>query len=140
MDSDLTFITNEPGHILKDRFEVLIKDSRLFDCLVGYFYTSGFYAIYKSLESTEKIRILIGIKTGRQTYELVEKAKSQDTLNFSPAETKEEFSNAVVGEMEKSRDKAQVEKGVQKFIEWLKNGKIDLLFYCMPEQFLGDEK
>ncbi|GAH99370.1 unnamed protein product, partial [marine sediment metagenome] len=58
MNSDLTFITNEPGHTLKERFEVLIKDSRLFDCLVGYFYTSGFYSIYKSLKKTKKIRIL----------------------------------------------------------------------------------
>jgi hypothetical protein len=35
---DLTFITNEEGKTLKDRFNVLIKDARFFDCLVGYFY------------------------------------------------------------------------------------------------------
>jgi hypothetical protein len=59
MTTDLTFITNENGKHLKERFEVLIKDSKLFDCLVGYFYTSGFHAIYNSLENTEKIRIII---------------------------------------------------------------------------------
>jgi len=71
MDSDLTFITNEPFRTLKDRFQVLIKDSRLFDCLVGYFYTSEFYSIYKSLVKTEKIRILIGISTSKETYDLL---------------------------------------------------------------------
>ena len=60
MTADLTFITNEPNQSLKDRFNVLIKDTSLFDCLVGYFYSSGFYAIYPALENTDKIRILIG--------------------------------------------------------------------------------
>lgn len=35
MTTDLTFITNEKGKHLKDRFDGLIKDARLFDCLVG---------------------------------------------------------------------------------------------------------
>lgn len=71
MGSDLTFITNEAGRKLKDRFGELIKDTRFFDVLVGYFYASGFYALYKSLESTEKIRILIGISTNKQIYDLL---------------------------------------------------------------------
>ena len=63
MNSDLTFITNEKGQNLKERFEVLAKDTKFFDCLVGYFYASGFHAIYKSLKKTDKVRILIGIST-----------------------------------------------------------------------------
>lgn len=47
MNTDLTFITNEENQTIKDGFEVLIKDTKLFDCLVGYFYTSGFYTIYE---------------------------------------------------------------------------------------------
>ncbi len=42
MNSDLTFITNEENKNLLERFRVLIKDTYLFDCLVGYFYTSEF--------------------------------------------------------------------------------------------------
>ncbi len=56
MNSDLSFIINEENQSLKDRFSVLIKDASFFDCLVGYFYSSGFYEIYPSLEKTEKIR------------------------------------------------------------------------------------
>lgn len=66
MSTDLTFFTNEPNRNLLDRFKVLIKDTELFDVLVGYFFTSGFYAIYKSLEKTDKIRILIGYLTVEQ--------------------------------------------------------------------------
>ncbi len=54
MSTDLTFITNEPNRNLLDRFKVLIKDTELFDVLVGYFFTSGFYVLYKSLEKTKK--------------------------------------------------------------------------------------
>ncbi len=71
MINDLTFIMNEKGHNLKDRFEVLIKDTSFFDCLVGYFYSSGFHALYRSLENTEKIRILIGISTNKSTHDLI---------------------------------------------------------------------
>ncbi|MGC8899819.1 MAG: hypothetical protein ACP5OF_00005, partial [bacterium] len=60
---DLTFITNEPGKTLRNRFEQLTKKCKFFDCLVAYFYVSGFYAIYKALEHADKIRILIGIGT-----------------------------------------------------------------------------
>src|SRR4030042_764948 len=87
MDTDLSFISNEENQTLKERFEVLIKDTSFFDCLVGYFYTSGFHAIYQSLEHTEKIRILIGISTSRRTLDLMEKASraGQQTFGFSHA-------------------------------------------------------
>ncbi len=68
MTSDLTFITNEADKNLLNRFATLIKDTRFFDCLVGYFYTSGFHSLYKSLEKTENIRILIGTKNDQQPF------------------------------------------------------------------------
>src|SRR3989344_1516715 len=77
MSTDLTFITNEANQTLKDRFNVLIKDARFFDVLVGYFFTSGFYAIYPALEKTEKIRILVGISTDKKTYDLLTHAKEE---------------------------------------------------------------
>lgn len=131
MSSDLTFITNEPGYTLKERFEVLINDSRLFDCLAGYFYTSGFYAIYKSLEKTEKIRILIGIGTTKETYDLLKTGlnERQLMLQFSHAETKEKIADMVEKEMEDSEDSQKVEEGVYKFIEWIGSKKLEIRAY-----------
>jgi hypothetical protein len=43
--TDLTFITNQEGENLRERFAVLIKDTQFFDVLVGYFFTSGFYCL-----------------------------------------------------------------------------------------------
>ena len=130
MNSDLTFITNEENSNLSERFKVLIKDTRLFDVLVGYFYTSGFYAIYKSLENTEKIRILIGINTNKKVVELIQKAKvEQPILQYSHAEVKEQFEQSVTEEVENSEDKPDVEDGVLKFIEWLKSRKLEIRAY-----------
>jgi len=37
MSTDLTFVTNEAGNNLRDRFNTLLtSDTRFFDCLVGY--------------------------------------------------------------------------------------------------------
>lgn len=127
--SDLTFITNENEQNLLERFKVLIKDARHFDVLVGYFYTSGFYKLYPVLESTEKIRILIGIGTGRDTLEHIKTAEEQLAFSFSHVEAKEEFSNKVTKELAASEDNKTVEQGVLKFIEWIKSGKLEVRAY-----------
>ena len=130
MNSDLTFITNEENKNLSERFKVLIKDTRFFDVLVGYFYTSGFHALYKSLENTEKIRILVGINTNKQTVELIQKAKiEQTTFPFSHTEVKEQIAVSVTKEIEEAEDNPNVEEGILKFIEWLKSGKLEVRAY-----------
>ena len=128
--NNLTFITNEGEQKLTSRFATLIKDSKNFDCLVGYFYASGFYGLYKSLEKTDKIRILIGISTNKGTYDLIQESKEiQQTLPHSHKEAKDEFSSQVVKEMEESKDSAEVEDGIKKFIDWLISGKLEIRVY-----------
>jgi len=107
---------------------VLIKDTAFFDVLVGYFYTSGFHALYKSLENTKRIRILIGISTNRRTLELIEQSR-QSELQFSHAETKEHFSDLIESEMTNAEDSKLVEEGVVKFLEWLQSGKLEIKAY-----------
>jgi len=129
--TDLTFITNEQNQSLRNRFNQLIKDSKHFDVLVGYFYLSGFHALYKSLESTEKIRILIGISTDQETYNLMEKSHDEPGEDITPShkETKELVSTAVENEISDSDDKLEIEEGIQKFIEWIKCGKLEIRAY-----------
>ncbi|GMT48306.1 MAG: ATP-dependent helicase [bacterium] len=131
MHSDLTFITNEENRNLLERFQVLVRDTEFFDVLVGYFYTSGFKPLYKSLKNTKKIRILIGIGTDKDTVDLVRQVRSsgQQMFQFSHAEVKEQFSEEVVNEMEVSEDSREVEEGVVKFSEWLKSGKLEIKAY-----------
>ncbi len=95
-----------------------IKDTKFFNCLVGYFYASGFHAIYKSLEKTKKVRILIGINTNPQTYDLMQKANpaEQSAPQFSSAETKEKLGEIVEKGMEDAEDSEKTESGIYTFI------------------------
>ncbi len=128
MSTDLTFITNEPGKSLRDRFGVLLGgDTRFFDCLVGYFFISGFYKLYPALEGVEKIRILVGLQTDRTAYELLQEAREKGELTpKSHASAREQVAKDVLGELEKSADSADVEAGVHKFVEWLRAGKLEI--------------
>jgi len=131
VSSDLTFITNEDGNTLLDRFSKLIQDTTFFDCLVGYFYSSGFHALEEPLENTEKIRILIGISTNKTTYDLIQ-ASSVDgdsTLNISTKELKGHYSGMVKDEMDQSEDTFDTEKGIRTFIECLRKGKLEIRVY-----------
>lgn len=125
MNNDLTFITNDEAGNLRDRFATLIKATKYFDVLVGYFYTSGFHAMYPSLEGTDRVRILIGISTNRETFDLIQRIQSHK-------EVRDQFSNAVKEEMERSENELHVETGVKKFLEWLKSGKLEIRAY--PEE------
>ncbi len=83
MSSDLTFLTNEQGNTLRDRFHVLLgENTRFFDVLVGYFYVSGFHQLYPSLESTEKIRVLMGLSTDRTNVDLLIRPRKSKQLDF----------------------------------------------------------
>lgn len=99
MSSDLTFITNEDGRSLRERFYTLLgANTRFFDCLVGYFFISGFHHLYPALEPTEKVRILIGLKTDRRTYDLLQQAKvQQDLFTPSHAEAREQVPHDILG-------------------------------------------
>lgn len=131
MSSDLTFVTNEPGNNLRDRFGALLtRDTRHFDCLVGYFYISGFHKIYTALENVEKVRILVGLQTDRTAYELWERARREGELVLkSQASTKQQVSQDVLSELEKAPDTDAIETGVHKFVEWLRSGKLEIKAY-----------
>ncbi len=125
--SDLTFLTNEAGYSLRERLAALLVHCRLFDSLVGYFYVSGFFKIYPSLEKAEKIRVLVGLKTDRVTFDLIEQARAQAKLDFlSHAEAKEAVPSEILQELEKSPDTLEVEQGIQTFIEWIHSGKLEI--------------
>ncbi len=131
MSSDLTFITNEAGKSLRDRFGVLLgEDTRFFDCLVGYFFISGFYKLHPALTKTEKVRILIGLKTDSKTYELIQQAKEQQELVLeSHAQARERLPKEILTELEKATDSAEVEEGIRRFVEWIKAGKLEVRVY-----------
>jgi HKD family nuclease len=120
--SDLTFFTNEEGQSLLSRFKATLKDTQLFDVLVGYFRTSGFYQLYESLEPVEKIRILVGLNVDRETYDIMQYHEQMGMLDFeSHQRTKKQFQQNLKTEIETSiENDNHLEIGINKFIEFLK--------------------
>ena len=116
--NDSTFITNEEGNKLLDRFRDLNTHTKYLDCLVGYFYSSGFHSIYKSLEGIEKVRILIGMSTNKNTYDLI----GQNYLSSN--QISEQYENSLIEETEELNDSSEIENSIRKFIEWIKTGKL----------------
>lgn len=126
MSNDLTFITNEGNVKLKDRFATLIKDAKYFDVLVGYFYLSGFNLLYKSLETTEKIRILIGMGIDEKIEKVICKAKKSF---YSESEAKQDIMNLLKKEICNLVNNKSQEEAINRFIEWLSTGKIEMRLY-----------
>ena len=128
MDSDISFITNEGEVTLSKRFERLLKQTKFFDCLVGYFYTSGFHNMYESLKDVSKVRILVGIKTDRETFELIQ--QSQEKLQkFSTTEVRENFSENTKNEIDVSNKDKETEEVAKTFIEWIRKEKLEIRAY-----------
>lgn len=123
--TDTMFFTNEPGLKLEDRFKSTLVNVETFDILVGYFRTSGFKALCNEFESIDKIRILIGLSTDKQTVEAYQKSKQLDFLE-SHSNTKDIFSKKLEKELYSSEDNYDVEYSIRKFVEFLRSGKLEL--------------
>ena len=140
MCNDLTFFTNEEGARLLDRFkQTLENNTQYFDVLVGFFRTSGFFNLYKSLEKVEKIRILVGINVNRQTYDLLSQSHTlEDSSIYSEREYKVKYGEEVASEIEESEDNSEVEIGVRKFVEFIESGKLKIKAY--PSQSIHPQQ
>ncbi len=128
--TDLTFFTNEPGATLLDRFKRTLKDVQYFDVLVGYFRTSGFYQLSDALESVDHIRILVGLTVDQKAFAGIEIAQAQMNLDFeSHKRTKDLITAQVTTEITEAQDSWETERGVQKFIEFIRSGKLEIKAY-----------
>lgn len=98
--------------------------------LVGYFRTSVFFKMYDAMETVEKIRILVGLNVDKYTVKIIDKANAEIKYEApTMKEAKESFSESVENEFAQSDTTSQIEQGVCIFIEWLKNGKLEMRIY-----------
>ena len=129
MNKDLRFFTNTDEDSLYQRFTQTLRDAQYFDVLVGYFRSSGFYRLYKDLEKTEKIRILVGLNVDKKTYDLYE--QSQKELDFQSQERKKEsYAEQLQQEFYQCQDSKEIEIASNKFIQFLKSGKLELRMHA----------
>ena len=126
-NSDLTFFTNKDGQSLLDRFKATLADTQLFDVLVGYFRSSGFYQLYEAIETIQKTRILVGLGIDEESYRTINQYHPQTVIDFeSHSNAKKQFQDNLIEEIEDSQEVDQrLEIGLRKFIEFLQADCVD---------------
>ena len=130
MEGNLKFFTNEPERDLYSKFQTLLRgEINFFDVIVGYFRTSGFFRMCDALSKVEKIRILVGLNVDRLTAQIIAMEKSGSLFSPTLKIAKENFSKSIKNEFDNSEVTREIEYGVQKFLEWLKSGKLEIRIY-----------
>lgn len=129
--TDTKFFTNEPNNTLYERFSAILRsNTQFFDVLVGYFRSSGFFSMYESLETVEKIRILVGLNVDLFTVKIIDLANDEYTpIPVSTRESLDILGKEVEQEFSEAEVTAEVEEGVRIFIDWLKSGKLEMRMY-----------
>ncbi len=128
--SSKKFLTNQGENTLSQRLETILPGMRSFDCLVGYFFISGFFRLYPALELVEKIRILIGLKNEQAVCGLLQIARDPAAeAAQSTAEIRRILGGMVRSELVQADDLLCIETGFRKFIEWIRSGKLTVKLY-----------
>ena len=84
----------------------------------------------ESLQSVEKIRILVGLNVDLFTVKIIDLANDEYTpATVSTRQGKEILEAEVEQEFSEADATADVEKGVRTFLDWLKSGKMEMRMY-----------
>jgi superfamily II DNA/RNA helicase len=120
------FFTNESDNSVFDKFKGIIENMNnlyALHAVVGYFRSSGYFALQPFLKDIKEIKILVGINADQMFAE----AQRKGLLFFSDeARTKEEFLKWFIQDIKEAKYSEAVENGILQFIEDLISGKIEV--------------
>lgn len=120
------FFTNENQNTLLNKFEGVFthnRDIQYFDALVGYFRSSGYFALRPHLENVPHIRILVGINVD----DLLARYHSKGLLfKGNPQQTIDVFLKEAKLDVQQAHYSDEVEAGVLQFIEDVVSKKIEI--------------
>ncbi len=125
--TDQHFFTNAPGYTLLDRFRETLGQARTFDVLSGYFRLSGFHQLADCLETTDKVRILVGMEVDRPILAATSLAAGYLAAPPAPApldfhshqQHREAYAAAVREEAASSPDAPEVESSLRQLLAFL---------------------
>lgn len=120
------FFTNSNERSLFDKFTGIIehmKNLYAFHAVVGYFRSSGYFALQPHLKNIKDIKILVGINVDQMFAE----AQRKGLLFFGDeGKTKEEFLKWFIQDIKEAKYSVEVEKGVLQFVNDLIAGRIEV--------------
>lgn len=120
------FFTNNNNRNLFEKFKGIfeqMKDLYAFHAVVGYFRSSGYFALQPYLKNLPSVKILVGINVDS----LFAEAQRKGMLFFGDENrTKNEFLKWFIQDIKEAKYSAEVENGVLQFINDLIDGKIEV--------------
>lgn len=120
------FFTNSSDRSLFDKFTGIIasmKDLYAFQAVVGYFRSSGYFALQPYLKNLSEIKILVGINVDQMFAE----SQRRGLLFFGDDErTKAEFLKWFIEDIREAKYSAEVEAGILHFADDLISGRIEV--------------
>ena len=120
------FFTNEKQNTLLNKFEGVFRHNRdieFFDALVGYFRSSGYFALRPHLEHVPHIRILVGINVD----DLLARYHTKGLLfKGNPQQTIEIFLKEAKDDIQEANYSGDIESGIVQFIEDVVTKKIEI--------------
>ncbi|HPR17461.1 MAG TPA: helicase-related protein [Candidatus Cloacimonadota bacterium] len=120
------FFTNLEQNTLLNKFQGIFennKDIKYFDALVGYFRSSGYFAIRPFLDDVPHIRILVGINVDK----LISKYHSKGLLfQVDEQQTINEFLAGAKSDIQGSPYSKNIEEGILQFVQDIASNKIEV--------------
>lgn len=120
------FFTNSQERNLFDKFKGVLdkmKDLHRFHAVVGYFRSSGYFALQPYLKNVKDVKILVGINVDQMFAE----SQRRGLIYFGDEnKTKDEFLKWFIQDIKEAKYSAEVEDGVLQFINDLIEGKIEV--------------
>jgi superfamily II DNA or RNA helicase len=121
-------IYNNEEYSLYDRFRDFLDSSHLpnltLSAVVGYFRSSGYFALKESLKSLTSIRVLVGIDTDRLSADWYRRGREQRALALRNLVTAD-----LVEDIKKAGYRPEVEAGVQAFVADILAGRLEMRAY-----------
>lgn len=120
------FFTNNEEKTVFQKFKGILehmKDIFAFHAVVGYFRSSGYFALQPYLKPIKDIKILVGINVDQMFAD----AQRKGLLYFGDeAKTKEEFLKWFIQDLREAKYTQEIEQGILDFIQDLVDGRIEV--------------
>jgi ERCC4-related helicase len=120
------FFTNTEENTVFHKFKGILenmKDVFAFHAAVGYFRSSGYFAVQPYLNKIKDIKILVGINVDQMFAD----AQKKGLLYFgNEQKTKEEFLNWFIQDLKEAKYSKEVEEGIIQFIQDIIDGRIEV--------------
>ncbi len=120
------FFTNSDENTVFHKFKGILehmKEVYAFHAVVGYFRSSGYFALQPYLKEIKDIKILVGINVDQMFAE----AQKKGLLYFGDEKkTKDEFLKWFIKDLKEAKYSREVEEGILDFIQDLIDGRIEV--------------